>query len=107
VYQDESKSPTSVDSTPADLKISNNPPQHLSNLEVLNHFVQLQSETSHLQQLQKAHQLRQAEIARNKYPLKWDKDHEFEQVPEEVEGEEDAERRGIPGDLIWVQDQVS
>jgi hypothetical protein len=23
-----------------------------------------------------------------------------------VEGEEDAERRGIPGDLIWVQDQV-
>lgn len=28
-------------------------------------------------------------------------------MPEEVEGEEDAERRGIPGDLIWVQDQVS
>jgi hypothetical protein len=39
--------------------------------------------------------------------LREDRDKEFEEVPEEVEGEEDAERRGIPGDLIWVQDQVS
>jgi len=41
-----------------------------------------------------------------KYPLRDDRDKEFEEAPEEVEGEEDAERRGIPGDLIWVQDQV-
>jgi hypothetical protein len=39
--------------------------------------------------------------------LRDDQYKEFEEVPEEVEGEEDAERRGIPGDLIWVQDQVS
>ena len=41
-----------------------------------------------------------------KYPLRGDRDKEFEEAPEEVEGEEDAERRGIPGDLIWVQDQA-
>jgi len=39
--------------------------------------------------------------------LKDDWDKEFEEAPEEVDGEEDAERRGVPGDLIWVQDQVS
>ena len=72
----------------------------------MNHFVQLQRETSDLQTLQKNHKLRSDAAARIKYPLRDDRDKEFEEAPEEVEGEEDAERRGIPGDLIWVQDQV-
>jgi len=72
----------------------------------LNHFVKLQAENAHLQELQRNHKLRQAAKDRIKYPLKEDRDKEFEDPPEEVGGEEDAERRGIPGDLFWVQDQV-
>lgn len=75
---------------------------------MLNHFVTQHGENVQLQALQRDYKLRTDAQTRINYPLRDDREKEFEAPVEvdAVEGEEDAERRGTAGDLAWVQDQV-
>jgi hypothetical protein len=82
-------------------------------LEVLEHFLDLKSDTHILQQRIETRKARNAQSLRDQFPLYKDA-HDYPErqhfdpiSPEEEEAERIAERRGMSNELIWVQDQVS
>lgn len=99
------------------IQISNNPPQHLSNYEVLQHFLQLKKDNDVLQDAGSSHSKRMILKAREQLPLsKKEKDRERElgrEVPvvddlsvAELKIEDNAARRGVSDELVWIQDEV-
>ena len=100
-------------SSAEDRQISNTPPLHLSNFEVLTHFLALKKETDELHQLITQRKARKDLAARELYPAR-EKD-ELEDLPYVppldrggvMEKNEDiAERRGESRELVWIQDRV-
>ncbi|ORX39671.1 hypothetical protein BD324DRAFT_614552 [Kockovaella imperatae] len=90
------------------MKISTNPPQHLSNYEVLTHFLSLKEDNDQLQADIASYTERAKGKARAAIKLQSDrKAHKVrDQSEEQTKAEEVASRRGSSSDLIWVQDQV-
>ncbi|RSH83208.1 uncharacterized protein EHS24_006872 [Apiotrichum porosum] len=93
------------------MKISNNAPQHLSNYEVLQHFLELKTDNDRLQSLVGNHTKRAILNARAQYPLgKFDRDQEVVEVEDAeidvLEAEDVASRRGVSDELVWVQEEV-
>ena len=88
-------------------QISTAPALHLSNHEVLTHFLSLKEENDSLQNLQTTRSLRSAAKAKALYPLKNDIEDTPLELGEETLDEEVAERRGVSDELVWVQDQAS
>ncbi|ORY25752.1 hypothetical protein BCR39DRAFT_280782 [Naematelia encephala] len=97
------------------MKLSTNPPIHLSNYEVLTHFVSVKKETDELAERIAAAELRAKVVAATQIPPnKSDKDFEqlpsFEELPilsaEEAKKEREANRRGLSQELVWIQNQV-
>lgn len=91
-------------------QIANTAPLHLSNYEVLTHLLSLKAENDHLQSLINSRTTRKARFVRSQYPLKEDRGKTFDDSAildeEDTQAEDEAERRGVSDDLIWVQDQV-
>lgn len=92
-------------------QISNNAPQHLSNYEVLQHFLELKTDNDRLQSLVGNHTKRAILNARAQYPLgKFDRDQEVVEVEDAeidvLEAEDVASRRGVSDELVWVQEEV-
>ncbi|WOO81480.1 uncharacterized protein LOC62_03G005002 [Vanrija pseudolonga] len=95
------------------MKISNNPPQHLSNYEVLQHFLHLKEDNDYLQKAVADNASRQVLRAHAQYPGAKNKFGEAVELPdvepldgEQLLAEDDAARRGLPSELVWVQDEV-
>ncbi|WVQ78155.1 hypothetical protein IAT38_000236 [Cryptococcus sp. DSM 104549] len=95
------------------MKISNTAPIHLSNYEVLQHFVQQKKDTDRVAQCLLLHKMRQKAWARQNYPI--DRDENEEPIdpamlaPMTAEEEKDlgvAVRRGMSDELAWVQNEV-
>ncbi|KAL1411187.1 hypothetical protein Q8F55_002138 [Vanrija albida] len=95
------------------MKISNNPPQHLSNYEVLQHFLDLKEDNDYLQKAVADNAARQVVRAHAQYPGAKNKFGDPVEVPhvddlgeEDLAHEDDAARRGVSKELVWVQDEV-
>ncbi|WWC61392.1 uncharacterized protein I303_103975 [Kwoniella dejecticola CBS 10117] len=94
------------------MKISNTAPLHLSNQEVLSHFLSLKEDNDQLAESINHKKARDKAFARAKYPL--EKDDSADQDPsllEPIAGEQEkvlnvAERRGLSDELVWVQNEV-
>lgn len=95
-------------------QFSNAPPQHLSNLEVLNHFLALKQSNDALHSALAQRKARKKQAAEELYPPDknaWrgreDTPVELTEWSEEKDKEEEiAERRGGCEELVWVQDKV-
>ncbi|EIW70229.1 hypothetical protein TREMEDRAFT_30003, partial [Tremella mesenterica DSM 1558] len=90
-------------------QFANAPPQVLSNYEVLQHSLSLRNENLQLQKRILTGGLRQQHEMRKVYPVKLDKEkEELEELPSDGDErlEDEAERRGISDDLVWVQDEL-
>ncbi|CAK9780845.1 hypothetical protein CC85DRAFT_100675 [Cutaneotrichosporon oleaginosum] len=96
------------------MKISNNPPQHLSNYEVLQHFLALKKDNDVLLRATEAKKNRDIKGAYDQIPLVTRRGEiggpEIPDVPPvsaaQRRREDDAARRGVSKDLVWVQDEV-
>ncbi|EJT46076.1 hypothetical protein A1Q2_01378 [Trichosporon asahii var. asahii CBS 8904] len=93
------------------MKISNNPPQHLSNYEVLQHFIGTKKDNDFLEEAVRNHTNRQALLAREHLPPK--KGAYVPDVPdvpdldeEGLKKEDEGARRGKSDEAIWIQDEV-
>ncbi len=101
----------------ADIQVANTAPLHLSNREVLAHFIGQKAETDVLAQRLSNRRARHRAEMLAKYPRS-EKEMSFlseeeQAVPhfEQVDSEEDrmedeAERRGISPEVTWTQKQV-
>ncbi|TXT13722.1 hypothetical protein VHUM_01089 [Vanrija humicola] len=94
-------------------QISNNPPQHLSNYEVLQHFLHLKEDNDYLQKAVADHAGRQVLRAHAQFPGAKNKYGDAVELPavrhaegDELAAEDDAARRGVAPELVWVQDEV-
>ncbi len=95
-------------------QISNNPPQHLANYEVLQHFLALKKDNDVLVAAAQAKKNRDIKGAFDQIPLVTRRGEiggpEIPEVPEltpsQLKREDDAARRGVSKDLVWVQDEV-
>ncbi|GMK55461.1 hypothetical protein CspeluHIS016_0205170 [Cutaneotrichosporon spelunceum] len=96
------------------MKISNNPPQHLSNFEVLQHFLTLKKDNDVLQRAAESKKNRDIKGAFEQIPFITRRGEiggpEIPDVPNltpaQLKREEEAARRGVSKDLVWVQDEV-
>lgn len=110
-------------------KFANTPPIHLSNREVLTHFLNVKRDNDDLRQLISTRKERTETILKKRYPIPDDEDDDpksrdrrkgkakkpislLEDFPELIVSpdqdvkEKVAERRGISEELVWVSDQV-
>ncbi|WVO17009.1 hypothetical protein L204_104696 [Cryptococcus depauperatus] len=96
------------------MKISNTAPQHLSNREVLNHFLSLKQDNDSLSQSINLKKSRDKALAKRLYPLEKDRDDKNEDDLSLLDplsaGQEKelqtADRRGLSDELVWIQDEV-
>ncbi|WVW83397.1 hypothetical protein I302_105416 [Kwoniella bestiolae CBS 10118] len=94
------------------MKISNTAPLHLSNQEVLTHFLNLKEDNDALVQSINLQKARDKAFAKKKYPLERDNPEDDDpSLLEPLSAEEErklniAERRGMSDELIWVQNEV-
>ncbi|KAK4687130.1 DNA-directed RNA polymerase III subunit RPC9, partial [Tremellales sp. Uapishka_1] len=94
------------------MKISSNPPSHLSFHEVLTHFAGLKGTNDILQAQIASQTARRDYAAKKKFPLLRDRDHEVVEpnfvdlTAEEELKEKEAVRRGVSDELVWVQNEV-
>ncbi|KAK1924665.1 hypothetical protein DB88DRAFT_486353 [Papiliotrema laurentii] len=109
------------------MKFSNTAPYHLSNYEVLNHFLALKADNDELQELQARYKKRNDAFLKKKYPIPEDdldedgkpmrrnrkgKKAAVQEEEEEIVTEEEsrreqiAVRRGISDELVWMTDSV-
>ena len=109
------------------LQFSNTAPYHLSNYEVLNHFLALKADNDELQELQARYKKRNDAFLKKKYPIPEDdldedgkpmrrnrkgKKAAVQEEEEEIVTEEEsrreqiAVRRGISDELVWMTDSV-
>ncbi|WWC69684.1 uncharacterized protein I206_103627 [Kwoniella pini CBS 10737] len=94
------------------MKISNTAPLHLSNQEVLSHFISLKEDNDQLSESINHKTARDKAFARAKYPLERDDpaDEDLSLLePLNVEDEKElniAERRGLSDELVWIQNEV-
>ncbi|KAL7422152.1 hypothetical protein Q5752_002796 [Cryptotrichosporon argae] len=91
------------------MKFANNPAQHLSNYEVLQHFIALKKDNDALRRDFDDYQYRFEAKARRQVKMKREEDEgwEVEQIGPDVERRlDEAFRRGISDELVWVQDEL-
>ncbi|WVR04995.1 hypothetical protein IAU60_002007 [Kwoniella sp. DSM 27419] len=97
------------------MKISNTAPLHLSNYEVLTHFLSIKEDNDVLSEHISMKQARDKAAAKAKYPLERDKERRDEpddpSLLEPIDDEyakvlDTAERRGLSDELVWVQGEV-
>ena len=89
-------------------QLASTPAQLLSNYEVLQHFLSLKRENDRLRSDITSHTAHRAADLKVQIPVKADAEDEAVSLPprvDEREGDE-AERRGVSDDLVWVQDEV-
>lgn len=96
-------------------QISNNPPQHLANYEVLQHFLSLKKDNDQLERAvtnKKNRDIRGAFDQIPYVPRKGDfgSAPDIPEVPamtpKQIERDDGLARRGVSKDLVWVQDEV-
>lgn len=93
-------------------QITTQPPLHLSNHEVLTHFLALKKDTDRLKHERVNHALRQKAEMRAAYPLAKERDEspdisDLPELNEAVKQREDvADRRGWSDELAWIEDEV-
>ncbi|WRT66907.1 uncharacterized protein IL334_003872 [Kwoniella shivajii] len=94
------------------MKISNTAPLHLSNQEVLAHFLSLKDDNDHLSASIELKRSRDKAFARAKYPLERDNPDDNDPTllepldPEDEKTLNIAERRGLSDELVWVQNEA-
>ncbi|CAD6578102.1 MAG: hypothetical protein TREMPRED_002112 [Tremellales sp. Tagirdzhanova-0007] len=88
------------------MRLATAPPQHLSNHEVLAHFLALKSENDTLRSRVLTRSARAAAEAQKRYPLEDDDPDLDVDFGEESVEEDVAVRREVSEQLVWVQDQV-
>ncbi|OCF55142.1 hypothetical protein L486_07253 [Kwoniella mangroviensis CBS 10435] len=95
------------------MKISNTAPLHLSNQEVLTHFLSLKEDNDALVEAINLKKARNRAYAKKKYPLERDNPEDMDDasllkgISEQEEKRLDiAERRGCSDELVWVQSEV-
>ncbi|WWD15725.1 hypothetical protein CI109_100147 [Kwoniella shandongensis] len=94
------------------MKISSTAPLHLSNREVLSHFLNQKIDNDHLASAIGLKRARDKAFARKKYPSDRDRPEDDDPSMLEPISEEDqkvldtAERRGLSDELVWIQDEV-
>ncbi|WWC85257.1 uncharacterized protein L201_000119 [Kwoniella dendrophila CBS 6074] len=95
------------------MKISNTAPLHLSNQEVLTHFLNLKEDNDELTESINLKKARDKAYAKKKYPLERDNpdDHDDPTLLEPLNEADEkqlniAERRGLSDELVWIQNEV-